>query len=154
MTNRLRIDFACFFFVFLSLFLNFVLDQLNTGGAGRRRRRRRRSRRLCIQIFLNNSQRISSEAKSSSAHRIVFSITHTHTQRHALAVYEIALIYILILLRRHQQKYYKYIRKYILSTRAQEVYTEKKSDRGKTRQIRCEETNVWELFLCFFFRSD
>lgn len=153
MTNRLRIDFACFFFVFLSLFLNFVLDQLNTGGAGRRRRRRR-SRRLCIQIFLNNSQRISSEAKSSSAHRIVFSITHTHTQRHALAVYEIALIYILILLRRHQQKYYKYIRKYILSTRAQEVYTEKKKRSWKNSTNTLRRNERMGTVVVFLFRSD
>lgn len=38
MTNRFRIDFACFFFLFLfSIFVlvYLLLDQLNTGGAGR-----------------------------------------------------------------------------------------------------------------------
>lgn len=42
--------------------------------------------------------------------------THTHvrTRRHEHAVYEIALIYILMLLRRHQRKY---IQKYMHSTR-------------------------------------
>lgn len=68
--------FSCFRFlgfVLVSLFVD-----LSTGG------KTSQHRRLCIQIFLNISRRISSAAKSSFAHRFVFSsrAPHAHTDTH------------------------------------------------------------------------
>lgn len=70
--------FSCFrflVFVLVSLFVD-----LNTGG------KTSQHRRLCIQIFLNILLRISSVAKSSFAHRFVFSsrAPHAHTDSHTL----------------------------------------------------------------------
>lgn len=80
MTNRFGVLFSCFrflVFVLVSLFVD-----LNTGGEDVTQHRR-----LCIQIFQNILRRISSAAKSSFAHRFVFSsrAPQAHTDKHTQA---------------------------------------------------------------------